>query len=81
MSKAKNTEQKEAVKAQDKLTRNVTSQKEFKNVEVVNKIIDVQHKVSTQGSRESTKVTHQLRNGTVRETFTELFNKEIEANG
>lgn len=74
----RNTEKEEAAKAKDKRTRIVTSQKEFKNIEVVNKIIKQEKGLQEhKNSIPCTKTTIQLRNGTIKETWGERYNNGI----
>ena len=60
-------------KVKPTFTRKVTSKAELKDVVIDNPIIS-QERVTTPGSKESTKTTIQLRNGTVKEIFGEKHN-------
>jgi hypothetical protein len=63
----KNTENKH------KPVRKVNSKAELKDVVNANKVLS-QERVSTPGSKESTKTTIQLTNGTIKEVFGEQLN-------
>jgi hypothetical protein len=78
MSNNKNTEDKDKQKKKDKVARSVTSKKELKDVEINHKILKQEAKVRTQGAKESTKTTIQLRNGTIKETYGERYGRPAE---
>ena len=75
MSKIKNTENKEKIKKKEKVARSVTSKKELKDVEIVNKIVEQKAEVMTQGALPSTYTKIQLRNGTIKETYGERYGR------
>jgi len=71
----KNTESKDKQKEKDKKERSVTSKAEFKNIEINNKILEQKTEVSTKGSLPSTYTKIQLRNGTIKESYGELYGR------
>ena len=75
MSRTKNTEEKEKVKAKDKRTRSITSKAELKNVEVVNKIIEQKKEQRTPGALPPTYTKILIRNGTIKETYGERYGR------
>ena len=79
MSKTKDTNEKEEIKAKDKVARSVTSKAELKNIEIVSEILEQKTDVRTHNSLPSTYTKIQLRNGTIKETYGERYGKP--ANG
>ena len=79
MSKTKDTNEKDVIKAKEKVARSVTSKAELKNVEIVSEILDQQVDVRTHNSLPSTYTKIKLRNGTIKETYGERYGKP--ANG
>ena len=79
MSKTKDTNEKDVIKAKEKVARSVTSKAELKNVEIVSEILDQQTDVRTHNSLPSTYTKIKLRNGTIKETYGERYGKP--ANG
>ena len=71
----KNTEGKEKQKEKDRVAKSVTSKAELKNVEINNKILEQKAKVRTAGGLESTYTKIQLRNGTIKESYGELYGR------
>ena len=79
MSKTKDTNEKDVIKAKEKVARSVTSKAELKNVEIVSEILEQQTDVRTHNSLPSTYTKIKLRNGTIKETYGERYGKP--ANG
>jgi hypothetical protein len=79
VSKTKDTNEKDAIKAKEKVARSVTSKAELKNVEIVSEILEQQTDVRTRNSLPSTYTKIKLRNGTIKETYGERYGKP--ANG
>jgi hypothetical protein len=79
VSKTKDTNEKDVIKAKEKVARSVTSKAELKNVEIVSEILDQQTDVRTHNSLPSTYTKIKLRNGTIKETYGERYGKP--ANG
>jgi len=79
VSKTKDTNEKEEIKAKDKVARSVTSKAELKNIEIVSEILEQKTDVRTHNSLPSTYTKIQLRNGTIKETYGERYGKP--ANG
>ena len=75
MSKTKDTNEKEEIKAKDKVARSVTSKAELKNIEIVSEILEQKTDVRTHNSLPSTYTKIQLRNGTIKETYGERYGK------
>ena len=75
MSKTKDTNEKDVIKAKEKVARSVTSKAELKNVEIVSEILDQQVDVRTHNSLPSTYTKIKLRNGTIKETYGERYGK------
>ena len=75
MSKTKDTNEKDVIKAKEKVARSVTSKAELKNVEIVSEILEQQTDVRTHNSLPSTYTKIKLRNGTIKETYGERYGK------
>ena len=75
MPKVKNTNKKEEIKAEEKRVRSVTSKTQLKDVEIVNEILEQKKEVTTPGSMPATYTKIKLRNGTVKETYGERYNR------
>ena len=75
MSKTKDTNEKEEIKAKEKVARAVTSKAELKDIEIVSEILEQQTDVRTHNSLPSTYTKIQLRNGTIKETYGERYGK------
>jgi len=79
VSKTKDTNEKDVIKAKEKVARSVTSKAELKNVEIVSEILEQKTDVRTHNSLPSTYTKIKLRNGTIKETYGERYGKP--ANG
>ncbi len=75
MSRTKDTNKKDKIKTEEKITRSVTSKTQLKDVEVVNKILEQKAEVQTSGAIPSTYTKIQLRNGTIKEVYGERYGK------
>jgi len=79
VSKTKDTNEKEEIKAKDKVARSVTSKAELKNIEIVSEILEQKTDVRTHNSLPSTYTKIQLRNGTIKETYGERYGKPADS--
>ena len=77
MSKTKDTNKKEEIKAEEKVARSVTSKAELKDIEIVSEILEQKTDVRTHNSLPSTYTKIKLRNGTIKETYGERYGKPV----
>ena len=75
MSKTKDTNEKDVIKAKEKVARSVTSKAELKDIEIVSEILEQKAEVRTHNSLPSTYTKIKLRNGTIKETYGERYGK------
>ena len=77
MSKTKDTNEKDVIKAKEKVARSVTSKAELKDIEIVSEILEQKTDVRTHNSLPSTYTKIKLRNGTIKETYGERYGKPV----